>query len=102
LAGLYHHTVKTEQTKEGNSTVDIGFHYVALNGSNQPNDYDSDGILDHLEDKDGDGVFDAGETDWQTSNSSVLRGGCVAGIHPPKVALQLTAEQSAKTKQNRL
>ena len=29
-AGLYHYTSAADQTKETNSTVDIGFHYVAL------------------------------------------------------------------------
>ena len=32
-AGLYHHTVVLDQTKETNSTVDIGFHYVAVNAA---------------------------------------------------------------------
>ena len=71
-AGLYHHTTRTDQTKDS-STVDIGFHYLALNGGNQPVDTDSEGIPDYLEDKNGNGSFDSasGETDWQTSNSSV-------------------------------
>jgi len=30
-ASLYHYTVRLDQTKETNSTVDIGFHYVAVN-----------------------------------------------------------------------
>ena len=30
-AGLYHYTVRLDQTKETNSTVDIGFHYAAVN-----------------------------------------------------------------------
>jgi len=42
-AGLYHYTTRTDQTKDS-STVDIGFHYIALNGNGQPNDYDLDGI----------------------------------------------------------
>src|SRR5207237_1231878 len=29
-AGLYHYTVRVDQTKEANSMVDIGFHYLAL------------------------------------------------------------------------
>src|SRR5438445_4420597 len=33
-AGLYHYTTQTSQVKETNSIVEIGFHYVALNGSN--------------------------------------------------------------------
>ena len=70
-AGLYHYTTTTNQTKEAASQVDIGFHYVALNGSNQPADTDGDGLPDYLEDRNGNGTFDTGETDWQTSNSGV-------------------------------
>jgi hypothetical protein len=70
-AGLYHHTTRTDQTKDS-SNVDIGFHYVALNGDH-PMDTDGDGIPDYVEDQNGNGSYDsgAGETDWQTSNSSV-------------------------------
>ena len=32
-AGLYHYTTQTDQTKQANSTLDIGYHYVALGGS---------------------------------------------------------------------
>ena len=47
-AGLYHYTTRTNQVKETNSWVDIGFHYVALtNGS--PFDTDGDGVADYLD-----------------------------------------------------
>jgi len=65
-AGLYHHTTRTDQTKDS-STVDIGFHYIGLNGS-QPNDYDLDGIADYSEDWDGDGSLDSGEINWQSAS----------------------------------
>lgn len=64
-AGLYHFTTTTNQTKEATSPVDIGFHYVATDGSGIPLDYDSDGIPDYLEDANGNGAVDSGETDWQ-------------------------------------
>jgi concanavalin A-like lectin/glucanase superfamily protein len=60
-SGLYHHTVTTAQTKEANTTVDIGFHYVALSGST-PADTDGDGAADYLEDRNGNNVQDTGET----------------------------------------
>jgi hypothetical protein len=72
LAGLYHYTVKTSQVKETNSVVDIGFHYVALSGG-LPVDTDSDGTPDYLEDRDGDGTVDTGETDWQDSGDLGLK-----------------------------
>ena len=52
-AGLYHFTTATNQTKETNSTVDLGYHYVALNGSGLPVDTDGDGLPDYFEDANG-------------------------------------------------
>ncbi len=70
LIGLYHFTTQTNQQKEMSSTVDIGFHFVAINPSTGlPYDADGDGIPDYLEDANGNGVFDSGETDWTTYNS---------------------------------
>lgn len=37
-AGLYHYTTTTNQVKETNSIVDIGFHYVAVNSNGYPVD----------------------------------------------------------------
>jgi len=68
LASLYHWTVLTNSVKETNSTVDIGIHYVAASGG-APIDTDSDGIPDYLEDLNGNGSVDSGETDWQSYNS---------------------------------
>src|SRR5262249_55262314 len=72
-AGFYHFTTATNQVKETNSQVDIGPHWVALNASLQPVDTDNDGIPDYLEDIDGDGTADSGETDWQNANDFGLR-----------------------------
>ncbi len=63
-AGLYHFTTRTDQTKEGSSQVDIGYHYVALGGNGEPVDTDGDGIADYLEDPNGNGTTDAGETSY--------------------------------------
>ncbi len=64
-AGLYHYTTTTNQVKETNSVVDIGFHYVAVNASGQPYDFDGDGVPDYVEDANGNGTVDAGETEWR-------------------------------------
>lgn len=53
IAGLYHFTTATAQTREGQTKVDIGYHYASLNGSNVPWDTDSDGIPDCIEDVSG-------------------------------------------------
>jgi hypothetical protein len=62
--GLYHYTTQTNQVIEGNSRVDIGFHYVALNTNGNPLDSNGDGVPDYLEDANGNGLDDPGETPW--------------------------------------
>ncbi|MDX1952064.1 MAG: hypothetical protein SFY81_07750 [Verrucomicrobiota bacterium] len=69
-AGLYHFTTQTNQTKEAATQVDIGYHYVAWNSTNNiPFDTDGDGIPDYQEDRNGNGEYDVGETDWEDYNS---------------------------------
>ena len=67
--GLYHFTTQTNQVKETNSIVDIGYHYVAANTNGLPDDTDWDGIPDYLEDLNGNGFFDpglgSGENNWR-------------------------------------
>ncbi len=71
-AGLYHFTTHTNQTKEASSVVDIGMHYVAVDTGQLPSlvpqDADSDGLPDYLEDRNGNGTADTGETNWQDAN----------------------------------
>lgn len=62
--GLYHFTTQTNQVKETNSTVDIGYHYVAVDGNGNPIDTNGDGTADYLEDANGNGQMDNGETNW--------------------------------------
>jgi hypothetical protein len=65
LVGLYHFTTQTNQMKEANSVVDIGYHYVAVDANGNPDDTDGDGIPDYLEDANGNGVYDTGDlSDW--------------------------------------
>jgi hypothetical protein len=68
-AGLYHFTTTTNQVKEASTQVDIGYHYVAVDASTgQPLDYDGDGSSDYLEDRNGNGTADSGETSWQSAD----------------------------------
>jgi hypothetical protein len=70
LLGLYHFTTQTNQVKETNSIVDIGYHYVAVDAYGNPIDTDGDGVPDYLEDANGNGSYDAGDLgDWQTGGS---------------------------------
>jgi archaellum component FlaF (FlaF/FlaG flagellin family) len=74
LVGLYHYTVTTNligggEVKEANSTVDIGYHYVATDQYGNPLDINGGGIPDYLEDTNGDGLPDSWEmTYFETPN----------------------------------
>jgi hypothetical protein len=59
--GLYHFTTQTNQMKETNSIVDIGYHYVAVDAYGNPIDTDGDGIPDYMEDANGNGIYDGGD-----------------------------------------
>jgi hypothetical protein len=75
LLSLYHYTVTTNlisglEIKETNSIVDLGFHYVAVDGSGNPIDSDSDGLPDYLEDTNGDGTYNTGDlANWNSSDT---------------------------------
>jgi hypothetical protein len=72
--GLYHFTTQTDAySTEGTSTVDIGYHYVGVDSYGNPLDYDSDGTPDYLEDPNGNGLVDSGETDWTSSSDTGLK-----------------------------
>ena len=58
LLGLYHFTTQTNQVKETNSVVDIGYHYVAVDANGNPLANYGDGIPDYLDDTDGNGLPD--------------------------------------------
>jgi hypothetical protein len=63
-AGLYYFTTQTNQTIEGVSTVDLGWHYPAVDADGNPVDTEVSGTPDYLEDSDGDGLPDAWETNY--------------------------------------
>ena len=63
LLGLYHFTTQTNQSVEGDSIVDIGYHYVATGTNGLPLDSNGDGIPDYLEDPLGNGLPYNG-TNW--------------------------------------
>ena len=50
---LAYHTTQTSQTRENTSTVDIGFHYVAVTGTGVPLDLDTNGNPDYFENQSG-------------------------------------------------
>jgi hypothetical protein len=53
--GLYGFTAVTNQTKEGGSIVDLGYHFAATDNNGVPLDADLDGREDVAEDIDSDG-----------------------------------------------
>ena len=63
-AGLHHHTTLVAQSPEQGGVVDMGCHYAALDPSGNLLDTDNDQIPNVLEDVNGNGVHDPGETDW--------------------------------------
>lgn len=71
VAGLYHYTTSTTAgTKELNTTVEIGFHYVSLTAGGQPPDQDSDASQDYIEDRNGDGLYGTGDpSSWFLSDT---------------------------------
>ena len=68
-AGLYHFTMLTNNVKETNTTVDIGFHHVATDGNGTPLDHDTDGVPDYWEDWNGNGSHDTGEINWREDDT---------------------------------
>ena len=49
--------------------MDIGLHYVALDANGNMADFDGDGLPDYIEDANGNGSLDAGETSWTSANT---------------------------------
>ena len=69
VQGLYHYTTQVGQTKETNSIVDIGFHYVSVDANGNPADSDGDGLADYFEDQNGNGIADSGELAWNSGDT---------------------------------
>jgi hypothetical protein len=91
--GLYHYTTQTNQTKEGTSWLDIGFHYVALTNG-LPMDSDADGVPDYLEDTIGNGTFNVGDfSSWTNADSDGDKSATVWSIN--KAAISRTCRSSA-------
>ena len=79
LAGLYHYTTTTNQVKETNSVLDIGFHWVAVDGQNLPVDTIWDGTPDYYEDQNGNGLVEPTEVSglklWLKADTGVTTNG---------------------------
>ena len=71
--GLYHYTTQTNQVKETNSVVDIGYHYVATDAYGNPIDTNNNGVPDYLEDANGNGLVDSGEVGWNITGDLGLK-----------------------------
>ena len=61
--GYAHYTITTNNVKDS-GRIDIGVHYIAADSLGNALDTDADGVPDYLEDKNGNGVIDSGETVW--------------------------------------
>ena len=84
--GFYHYTTQTNQVKESNSIIDIGYHYLAAGANGLPLDSNGDGIPDYLQDANGNGIVDNGEINWglailtQPTNQTVNQGSNVTVV----------------------
>ena len=80
LVGLSYYTTSTNEMIESSSLVDIGYHYVATDFPGNPIDTNGDGIPDYLQDANGNGLDDSGETPWnlgiavQPQSTNVVQG----------------------------
>ena len=73
LAGFYHFTTQTNQVKELNTPLDIGYHYVATDSNGHPIDTNGDGIPDYVSDANGNGVVNSGEISWNAAGDLGLK-----------------------------
>jgi hypothetical protein len=71
VVGLYHFTTQTSQVPEGFSQVDIGYHYVAVDGNGNPLVSNTNGVPDYLADANGNGLIDPGEIPWTDSTAPI-------------------------------
>ena len=95
IRGLYHFTTQTDQSKEASSQVDRGYHYVALDANGNPIDTDEDGTSDYLEDVNGNGILDDGESAWAIPPSIVSQPTGQTVIEGATVAFSVTAAGTA-------
>jgi hypothetical protein len=75
--GLYHFTTTTnlvngQEVPDGTNIVTIGYHYVATDANGNPLDSNGDEIPDYIEDANGDGLVDDGESPWYYTVASGL------------------------------
>jgi alpha-L-rhamnosidase len=84
LAGLYHYTTLTNQTKEAGSRLDIGLHLPAMDSSGEAADTDHGGVPDYLEDANGNGAVNTNETDWSGNAADDDLAGVYGSILVPR------------------
>lgn len=83
LIGLYHFTTTTNQVKETNSMVDIGYHYVALDDKGFPFDSDFDDFADYIEDANGNGTGADDAQSWVLNRFNGLSASKRLQVHTP-------------------
>ncbi|MGD0814216.1 MAG: immunoglobulin domain-containing protein [Verrucomicrobiota bacterium] len=71
-AGLYHYTITTNNVIEGTNQVSIGFHYIACSNG-LPLISNPNGMPDYMEDTNGDGIVDDGETVLQITSQPLTQ-----------------------------
>jgi len=70
--GLYHYTTQTNQVKETTTTLDLSYHYVAVDSNGKAIDSSGAGP-DYWKDANGNGLVDSGEIGWNITGDLGLK-----------------------------
>ena len=92
--GLWHFTTLTNQIRETNTVLDLGFHYVALGTSGLLLDTDSDGLADVTEDVNGNGSAQASE--WSFTDADTFEGNGLSDLQEYELSFNVLVNDPAQ------
>ena len=92
--GLWHFTTLTNQMRETNTVLDLGFHYVALGTSGLLLDTDGDGLADVTEDVNGNGTAQASE--WSFTDADTFEGNGLSDLQEYQLSFNVLVNDPAQ------
>ena len=92
--GLWHFTTLTNQIRETNTVLDLGFHYVALGTSGLLLDTDNDGLADVIEDVNGNGSAQASE--WSFTDADTFEGNGLSDLQEYELSFNVLVNDPAQ------